>query len=43
MEQAIVLPIREYTNLVGASSALDGVIFSAQGWWPLLRNFQYTG
>jgi len=43
MEQAIVLPIREYTNLVGASSALDGVIFSAQGWWPLLRNFQYSG
>jgi len=43
MEQAVVLPIREYTNLVGASSALDGVIFSAQGWWPLLRNFLYTG
>jgi len=40
MEQAIVLPIREYINLVGASSRLDGVVFSAQGWWPLLRNFQ---
>lgn len=43
MEQAIVLPIREYVNLVGVSSDLDGVVFSAQGWWPLLRNFQYTG
>ena len=43
MEQAVVLPIREYVNLVGVSSRLDGVIFSAQGWWPLLRNFQYTG
>ena len=43
MEQALVLPIREYVNLVGVSSDLDGVVFSAQGWWPLLRNFQLTG
>lgn len=42
MEQAVVLPIREYVNLVGTSAQVDGVIFSAQGWWPLLRNFQYT-
>jgi len=42
MEQALVLPIREYVNLVGVSSDLDGVVFSAQGWWPLLRNFQLT-
>jgi peptide/nickel transport system substrate-binding protein len=40
MEQAAVLPIREYVNLNGATARLDGVIFSAQGWWPLLRNFQ---
>lgn len=40
MEQAVVLPIREYVNLVGTTARLDGVIFSAQGWWPLLRNLQ---
>ena len=40
MEQAVLLPIREYVNLDGATAKLDGVIFSAQGWWPLLRNFQ---
>jgi peptide/nickel transport system substrate-binding protein len=40
MEQAVVLPIREYVNLNGATANLDGVIFTAQGWWPLLRNFQ---
>jgi ABC-type transport system substrate-binding protein len=40
MEQAVVLPIREYINLNGTSARLDGVIFSAQGWWPLLRNLQ---
>jgi peptide/nickel transport system substrate-binding protein len=40
MEQALVLPIREYVNLDGATAKLDGVIFTAQGWWPLLRNLQ---
>ncbi len=40
MEQAVVLPIREYVNLVGTTARLDGLIFSAQGWWPLLRNLQ---
>jgi peptide/nickel transport system substrate-binding protein len=40
MEQAAVLPIREYVNLDGATAKLDGVVFSAQGWWPLLRNLQ---
>jgi peptide/nickel transport system substrate-binding protein len=42
MEQAAVLPIRDYVNLNGTSARLDGVIFSAQGWWPLLRNLQLT-
>lgn len=40
MEQAVVLPVREYVNLNGTTARLDGVIFSAQGWWPLLRNLQ---
>jgi peptide/nickel transport system substrate-binding protein len=40
MEQAVALPIREYVSLDGATARLDGVIFSAQGWWPLLRNLQ---
>jgi peptide/nickel transport system substrate-binding protein len=42
MEQAVVLPIRELVNLNGATARLDGVIFSAQGWWPLLRNLQLS-
>ncbi|MBN1964473.1 MAG: hypothetical protein JW910_07490, partial [Anaerolineae bacterium] len=42
MEQAVVLPVREYVNLNGTSARLDGVIFSVQGWWPLLRNLQLT-
>ena len=42
MDQAVVLPIRDYVNLVGSTARLDGVIFSAQGWWPLLQNLQLS-
>lgn len=41
MNDAVVLPIREYVNLNGADSELDGLIFSASGWWPLLHNLQW--
>lgn len=40
MEQALVLPIRDYVNLVGWSTDLEGLIFAAPGWWPLLANLQ---
>jgi peptide/nickel transport system substrate-binding protein len=41
MSEALILPLREYVNLNGASADLEGVIFSAQGWSPLLPNFQW--
>ncbi len=41
MEQALVLPIRDYTSVVGWNNNLDGVIFAPQGWWPILNNFEY--
>ena len=41
MDDAAILPIREYINLTGRTAQLDGAIFSAQGWWPLLRNLQW--
>jgi peptide/nickel transport system substrate-binding protein len=40
MERALILPIRDYVNLVGWTNQLDGLIFTAQGWWPLLANLQ---
>jgi len=40
MEEAIILPIREYVNLNASTNQFDGVIFDAHGWWPLLNNFQ---
>ncbi|NJL93866.1 MAG: hypothetical protein HC915_09105 [Anaerolineae bacterium] len=42
MQAAAILPIRDYVNLNGASVELKGVIFSANGWWPLLPNFQWS-
>lgn len=42
MDEALILPIRDYVNLNGASSNIDGIIFSANGWWPLLNNFQWA-
>lgn len=41
MEQALILPIRDYTSLVGWTAKLDGLVFAPQGWWPLLNNLQF--
>ncbi|HVO42487.1 MAG TPA: ABC transporter substrate-binding protein, partial [Aggregatilineales bacterium] len=38
MEQALILPIRDYVNLNGSSAAIDGLKFDAYGWFPLLPN-----
>jgi peptide/nickel transport system substrate-binding protein len=40
MEQALVLPIRDYVNLNGSSAALDGLSFDAYGWFPVLNNLK---
>lgn len=37
-EQTIVIPIRDYTNMVVANSKLQGLRFSYQGWAPLLHD-----
>jgi peptide/nickel transport system substrate-binding protein len=41
MDDALILPIREYVNLNGATADLEGVLYDAHGWWPLLNNFQW--
>jgi peptide/nickel transport system substrate-binding protein len=41
MDEALILPIRDYVNLVGWTETLDGLIFAPQGWWPLLTNLQF--
>jgi ABC-type transport system substrate-binding protein len=38
MDQALVLPIRDYTNLNGVQPGIEGVHFDAQGWFPYLMD-----
>lgn len=40
MEQALVLPIRDYVNLNGSRSSLDGLSYDAYGWFPVLNNLK---
>jgi peptide/nickel transport system substrate-binding protein len=36
MNEAVVLPIRDYVNLNGVSNQVQGLRFDAQGWFPWL-------
>jgi peptide/nickel transport system substrate-binding protein len=36
MDQALVIPIRDYVNLNGVNSRVQGLRFDAQGWFPWL-------
>jgi peptide/nickel transport system substrate-binding protein len=39
-EDALILPIRDYVNLVAARSTVNGLRFSTQGWFPYLIDLQ---
>ena len=36
MDQALVIPVRDYVNLNGVSNRVQGLRFDAQGWFPWL-------
>lgn len=38
MDQALVLPIRDYVNLNGASADIETLQYDPYGWFPLLAN-----
>ena len=38
MEEALILPIRDYVNLNAASVNVQGLEFDAYGWFPILNN-----
>ena len=40
MEQALILPIRDYVNLNGSRANISGLSFDAYGWFPLLPNLK---
>jgi peptide/nickel transport system substrate-binding protein len=43
MEQALILPIRDYVNLNGSRADLLGLSYDAYGWFPLLNNLKVSG
>ncbi|MEO8395811.1 MAG: hypothetical protein ABI700_22640, partial [Chloroflexota bacterium] len=38
IEQALILPIRDYVNLNGSRSSVAGLSYDAYGWFPSLNN-----
>jgi peptide/nickel transport system substrate-binding protein len=40
-EQWLILPVRDYVDLVGASAQVQGLRFSAQGWFPYLIELRW--
>jgi peptide/nickel transport system substrate-binding protein len=36
MDEALIIPIRDYVNLNGTSSSIKGLRYSLQGWYPWL-------
>lgn len=38
MQQALILPIRDYVNLNGSSNRIRGLRFDPYGWFPLLHD-----
>ncbi len=43
MDEAWVIPIRDYVNLNGVSNRVQGLRFDAQGWFPWLIDVTVTG
>lgn len=40
MDQALILPVRDYVNLNGYQRTLSGLTFDAYGWYPLLNELE---
>ncbi|MFZ4827277.1 MAG: ABC transporter substrate-binding protein [Phototrophicaceae bacterium] len=40
MDEALILPIRDYTNLNATNQTVQGLQFDAYGWFPVLPNVQ---
>ena len=43
MDQALILPIRDYVNLNAHNKRVSGLAFDAYGWFPLLANLSFEG
>lgn len=43
MEQALILPIRDYVNLNAADQSINGLEFDPHGWFPLIYRVNLAG
>lgn len=43
MDQAYIIPIREYVNLNGVSTDVFGLHYDVQGWFPYLADVSFRG
>jgi peptide/nickel transport system substrate-binding protein len=43
MDEALILPIRDYVNLNATRSGIEGLQYDAYGWFPMMYNVSYTG
>lgn len=43
MNEALILPVRDYVNLNASNANLQGLVFDPYGWFPLLNNATLTG
>jgi peptide/nickel transport system substrate-binding protein len=41
MEQALILPVRDYINLNAYTARIDNLVYDPYGWFPLLYNATY--
>jgi peptide/nickel transport system substrate-binding protein len=42
MEEALILPIRDYVNLNASVPTIEGLTYDSYGWFPLMYNVSYT-
>jgi len=42
MEQALIIPIRDYVNLIGVNAKVQGLRFDARGWFPWLYDVRLS-
>lgn len=43
MQNALVIPVRDYVNLNAAVNEISGLVYDAYGWFPLLYGVSYEG
>ena len=43
MDEVYVIPIVEYTNLIGVDESISGLEFDNQGWFPYLTDIAWAG